>query len=816
MWPAILLFISGAAALVYQTLWVKQLALVVGVDVYAVTTAVSAFFAGLALGSAVFGRWADRTTRPFMLYAGLEVGIAVLGIAGTLALARSAPIFVAFKAASGPLAWLLPFSLIGLPAFFMGGTLPALVRAVAPDNASVGRASGFLYAANTAGGILGTLATPFLLIPALGVRSTALVAVTLNLLIAALAAAASRPRAPLVTAANIHKSLFYDKRLALVLYALAGGVALGYEVVWTQSIVQFLSTRAYAFAIVLATYLTGLVLGSGIYSCFADRVRRPWIVFGLLIAGAGASALLTTASIGPWLPQAQNALGKAVFRAYASDMLANSARFAFAAAVVVLVPTTLLGAAFPAAIRLIGSAGHIGRDVGIVTALNMAGGIAGTFLTGFLLVPMLGLIKTLGSLAVASSVLGSIAIIRGADRRRPYYAIALILMISISLIAVAGPKDKFARLLAAKREGTLVFYEESPGGTVAVVEQGSSHLSFRRLYIQGTSNSGDALTSIRYMRLQALLPLLIHKGEPKSALVVGLGTGITTGALLTYPSLEQRVCVELLPAVVRAVPLFKGNFEATSDPRIDVRISDGRYELLRTRDRYDLITLEPPPPTAAGVANLYSRDFYELSRDRLAPNGLMAQWWPLPTQNDEDSRSLVRSFIDVFPHVTVWTTELHEMLLVGSMEPVELDAVRIANRFKQPLVSAALSEVGIASPAALMATYVTDRAGLERYAGDAPPVTDDRPLIEYAGWVRDGEFARVLPRVLAVSTDLPLLGADRIFRANVETEQRRLMNFYRASLHAYAGEQNKWAMLIRKVIREDPGNPYYRWFVGKR
>ena len=169
----ILLFLSGAAALVYQTLWVKQLALVVGVDVYAVTTAVAAFFAGLALGSAALGRRADRTYRPFTLYAGLEVGVAILGVGATLLLAGSAPVFVALQDSVGPLAWTLPFAYVGIPAFLMGGTLPALMRGLAPDEATVGRASGLLYAANTAGAIGGTLATPFLLVPLLGVKGTA-------------------------------------------------------------------------------------------------------------------------------------------------------------------------------------------------------------------------------------------------------------------------------------------------------------------------------------------------------------------------------------------------------------------------------------------------------------------------------------------------------------------------------------------------------------------------------------------------------------------------------------------------------------------
>jgi spermidine synthase len=228
-----------------------------------------------------------------------------------------------------------------------------------------------------------------------------------------------------------------------------------------------------------------------------------------------------------------------------------------------------------------------------------------------------------------------------------------------------------------------------------------------------------------------------------------------------------------------------------------------------------MITLEPPPPSAAGIVNLYSSDFYKLARSRLEPGGLLAQWWPLPTQNDEDSRSLVRSFLDAFPYASLWTTEFHEMLLVGSMQPLELNVPRIAARFDNASVSTALGEVGVATPAALLATWITGRDGLERYAADAPPVTDDHPRIEYATWVRRGEFMRVLPKVLAIRTDPPLVAADKSFRTQLQDERRTLLAFYDAGLHAYRGERDLWARAVRTVLKEDPDNPYYRWILGE-
>jgi len=812
--PALLLFVSGAAALVYQVLWIKQLSLVVGVEVYAITTGISAFFAGLALGGLLFGRWADTLRQPLLLYAGLEVLVAILGVGATFAMSLAASPFAWLEQHVGLLAWVLPFALVGIPALLMGGTLPVLVRSLATDPLQLGKAGGHLYAANTAGAIAGTLLAAFVLIAALGVRGSALAAAMLNLLAAAGALWFQRQRPLLEEASAKPHTEKVPDRLALWLYSIAGGVALGYEVVWSQSIVQFMSTRTYAFAVVLATYLTGLFLGSALLARRVDRLRDPWGVFGLLIAGAGLVALLEIALLGRWLVFAQTTVEAWVLSFGASELLGMSARFAVAALSIVFVPTVLLGAAFPVALRLSVGRDHVGRNVGEVVAFNTLGGIIGVMLCGFVLIPLLGLVRTLGLLAIIAAGIGYFAVRKGhgvkKGRRQAVVAIGLV---AVALV-VFTPANKLASLLPGARNGTLNFYEEGRGGTVAVVSQGKGQKTFERLYIQGVSNTGDAMPSLRYMRIQALLPLLIHNGEPRSALVIGFGTGITAGALTQYPGLEQRVVAELLPAVVKAAPLFKGNFNAASHSGVDVRLRDGRQELLRNPQRYDLITLEPPPPSAAGVVNLYSRDFYQLAARRLNKQGLVAQWLPLPTQNIDDSRSLVRSFLDVYPYASLWTSEFHEMLLVGSMEPIELDAAKISERFQQDSVRSTLQDVGIGSAAALLATWVTDRAGLERFAANAQPVTDDQPRIEYAPWVRAKEITRVLPALLDLRIAPPLLNADQGFTERMNTHQQRLMQFYRASLHAYDGDRDAWSRDIREVMRGDGGNPYYRWFVG--
>jgi spermidine synthase len=819
-WLGAMLFLSGAAALVYQVVWVRQLSLVVGVEIYSITVAVSAFFAGLALGGALLGRIADRSKHPFLLYCMLEAGVGLAGVAATIALSHSAGAFVALESHVGLVAWGLPFLLIGAPAFLMGGTLPVAVRWLAAAGSHVARAGGWVYVANTAGGIAGALLSPFVLLPWLGVHGTAIAAALFNLIAAAIAFALNRADAE-QTAREKSKGFEQSpsgSHIAFALYALAGGIALGYEVVWSQAMAQFLSTRVFAFSVVLATYLAGLVVGSALYVSFASRLRDKWGIFGLLTAAAGLVALLEIACLGLWQLNIQFLAGKLALWATGSEFARMFMQFLVAAMGVVFVPTVLLGAAFPAVLQLTTGTERTGRDVGLVLALNTAGGIAGTLLTGFLLIPALGLVRTLSMLAIAAATVGILAVLLGSSvSRRLRWAVFGLGAVAV-VAGFLAPQNRLSRLLLTTRGGgSLIFYQESRGATVAVSEQRSGDNVFRRLYIQGVSNSGDAMPSLRYMRLQAMLPLLIHRGGPQSALVIGFGTGITAGAVLRYPRLERRVCVELLPAVVQAGKLFPENYGADSDPRVQIRISDGRHELLRSAEHYDLITLEPPPPSAEGVVNLYSRDFYRLANSRLEVNGLFAQWLPIAAQNDEDTRSLVRSFLDVFPYATLWSTELHEMLLVGSQQPIELDMKEITSRFAQTEVSTALRAVGISSPAALLATWVSGRDGLERYAAKASPVTDDHPRIEYAPWVRPGEITRALPQLLALRTGLPpLINADNASPEEIGRERTTLSDFYTAGIAAYNGDRDEWARAMKSVLAADENNPYFLWIAGGR
>lgn len=353
-----------------------------------------------------------------------------------------------------------------------------------------------------------------------------------------------------------------DIMLAAVLLFMSGVAALVFQIIWIKQLSLVVGVDVHAVTLAISAFFAGLGMGGLVLGRLADRAAPSRVaLFYLALAWTG-------------------------------DALAGaSARFVAAAASIVLGPTLLLGAAFPLALRLATRSDieGTGRTVGAVICVNTLGGVGGAAITGFVLTPALGLVRTLGLLAMTAALTGLVAIWR--ERPAAHWARVGGWGVAgfAALLLVTTPAGRLAGLLVELRRGALVAYEEAQGATVAVLEQGVGRNTFRRLYIHGVSNSGDAMPSLRYMRLQALLPLIIHPGEPKSALVIGMGTGITAGALSRYPGLDKRVVAELLPAVVRAAPHFTGNYGVAGDPRMDIRLRDGRRELLRSAERYDLI-----------------------------------------------------------------------------------------------------------------------------------------------------------------------------------------------------------------------------------
>lgn len=727
-----LFFASGAAGLVYEVVWMRLLSLVMSVTVYAVTTVLCAFMAGLALGAALGGRVADRVRRPLLAYGLIEVAIAATGLVTPWLLFRLAPAYVWLHdvaGGSGPLfttaRFLLAFGVLLVPCTLMGATLPLLSRAAIGDTERAGRGAGLLYAINTLGAVLGCVAAGFVLLPAVGLLRTSALAAAVNLAVGLLAMrlgghlpapAAVRAQAPAPAAPA-------TVGVACVALAISGFTALGYEVLWTRALEQFTHNSVYAYSAMLATFLAGLGLGSAAAAARADRLRRPLMALGLLEIGVAASvvaSLLAYARFIDLVPAAAAAAG-------GLGSWARVVALIFAEASVALLVTTLLfGATFPLAARLVVDAlDTLGRRLGAAYTANTLGSIAGAVVTGFLLLPMLGLRGAFLALVVVNLALGTGLALAAARGRGRLLVGGLAAALALGAFALVPPR-LFEASFAA-RFGPLLFYREEVTDTIMVTEDARGGRFIR--YGDGRGTAGT--TTVREDRMYAHIPLLLHP-RPLRVLNICFGVGNSLAGVVTHP-IEHVDAVELSPGVVDAAPYFRStNADVLAEPRVALTIADGRNFLLTTRERYDVIRLDPPELHTAGVVNLYTREFYALARDHLAPGGIFSIWVNVVMTPVEDLRLLVRTVASVFPYVSVWHGPLRYSWVVnGSMTPHDPDLALLLRHYADPAVQADLAAIGVPDPYAFLGHFVFAGDGVRRFAGAGPLVTDDRTRLDF-------------------------------------------------------------------------------------
>lgn len=724
-----LFFASGASGLVYQVVWMRLLTLSLSVTVYAVATVLCAFMAGLGLGAALGGWLADRLRRPLVAYGVAELGIAGAALATTAILGHLAPAYVWLHhqlggsgTAFGVARFLLVFGILLVPCVLMGTTLPLLSRAAIGELGRVGRGTGALYGVNTLGAVIGCFAAGFVLVPAFGLRATTVAAAALNVAIGALAlaagwAAASPP--PGRQAARVPARA----GLVCLAFAVSGFTAMGYEVLWTRALEPFTHNSTYAYSAMLATFLLGLGAGSVVAAPLADRVRRPLWALALVEVAIGLSvavALVVYARFNTLVPAVAGALGG--LTSWSRVML-----LIFSEAGVVLLATTLLfGATFPLVARLVVDAlDTLGGRIAGAYAANTAGSIVGAVAVGFLILPALGMRGAFLTLVFTNLALGAalaVAVSRRAGMLAGAGAVAAAVVISV-VVPVRLFEQSFAT-----RFGQLLFYREEVTDTVMVTEdqKGARWIRF------GDGRGTAGTITVREDRLYGHLPLLLHPA-PRRVLSICFGVGNSLAALLTHP-VEQVDAVELSPGVIAAAPFFRAtNRDALTDPRVHLTIEDGRNFLLASRERYDVIRLDPPELHTAGVVNLYTREFYELARAHLAPGGIFSIWVNIVMTPEEDLRLLVRTLADVFPHVSVWHGPYrYSWVLNGSLEPRPPDLRVIVDRLAEPSVGTDLASIGIPDAFSLLTHFVFADRAAAAFAGQGPLVTDDHTRLDFS------------------------------------------------------------------------------------
>ena len=753
-WAALCFFASGAAGLLYEIAWSKQLAYVLGSSLHAVAAVVASFLGGLALGARLLGVPLARRGDGARTYALLELGVGVLGVLLLPLLRASDPVVGQLYRALGGETPAFAVARLGVlivflipPAALMGATLPVLVAHVERDIVGAGLAR--LYALNTFGAVAGSIAAGFVLMPCLGLSGTTLVAATLNLVVAAVAwrsgrSSAGAPAGAAAEPAEPIAPLDAASRGVMAWgFALSGFGALAFQMAWVRLFGLVFGSSVYSFAAVLGIYLLGIALGSALVG---PRLARfaTLASFGALQLMLAATAALALQAF-PGLPQRMLDMATAAGGDWRGLLLAEAATVAM----LIGAPCLLLGAIFPVAVRLLQSRDG-GHAAGFAYAVNTAGTIAGSLVAGFVLVPRLGVQGThVGAIALAMAV-GLVALglawRRKELRGMPALVSLLALFAAAVFVSIAPRWEAQIMSIGVYRPAQAVKVNAFAQGSPDAVRLATS--DDRILYyreginasvILGTDRRGKDLwlrvggkvdASTQDMETQVLLGLLpgILADSGARALVIGQGSGVTTASVLAAGAGLTEV-VELEPGVVAASRWFHAKGEdPLDDPRTKLFVGDARTHLLHSAGTYGLIVSEPSNPWIAGVNNLFTVDFYRRVRTRLEPDGVFCQWLQLYELSPETFATLVRSFLDVFPQgqlFYIWRNV--DLLLVAAPPGRTLDLARL----RTPQARRILDRARIPDPSVLAAYWVSPLDSLQRVAGAAPPNRDDRPIVEY-------------------------------------------------------------------------------------
>jgi spermidine synthase len=726
----VLFFVSGTSGLVYEVLWAKYLGLSLGSTAPAQAAVMALYLGGLACGYALLGRAADLARRPLALYGLLELGICVLGALGAVL-----PDALAGRPYLLACAMVLPCTVL------MGGTLPALAREAAGRIEGLETPLARLYAVNAAGAALGALLADFLLIPGLGLDLSVLCASGLNLACGAAALALQKrlPDAPPMPRAEAAGTRSTPSRLALAAAFVSGAAALSYETAWTRVFALALGSSVYSFALMLASFIGGVALGSRL--CARKLLPRlaPFPLLGMALIAAPACALAVLPLYGR-LPHAFMVLASWTGRT-PSGFYLNSLLKLLACSLLTVPATACLGAALPLAARASSPEdGGVGSGVGVCFAWNTAGNVLGAAASGLWLLPALGIRGLIESAAFLQLAAGSALLLsyEGWPARRRLGACALALLACLAMMALSswdrallasgafrrsGPAPSWKEFRSGVLSEKMLFYKDDPEGTVTVTEDASGT---RYLKVNGKTDASSG-ADMATQSLLAHIPLMLRPGSSE-ALVIGFGSGVTAGSALLHP-IRRLDAVEISPAVVEASGLFKEfNRSALGDPRLRLFVEDAKTFLARPGPAYDAIISEPSNPWIAGMGNLFTADFYRKARSRLKPRGLMVQWCHLYEMRDSDVRLVLRTFASVFESVTLWNVSTNDILLVGSRAPLE---ETLGPSLSPDAARGQLASMSIRGPAALLALQSATDERVREMAGKGRLHEDRFPILDY-------------------------------------------------------------------------------------
>jgi spermidine synthase len=716
-------FLSGFAALLYQMAWMRQLSIVFGTSELAVATILAAYMAGLALGAAIAARVMHRIRRPILVYGILEATIAISAIAVPFLLQLAGVLYAAIFGgsphppdASGmgqSLFYLVvTFVVLVVPTACMGATLPMVTRYAVHKDEDVGPRVGLLYSINSAGAIAGTLAAAFLLLPALGLWGTILVGAAINLAVFVVAAWLAKRVGTESSSTSGQRSTFgwRPESWILPLMLFSGFATFAYEVLWTRLLSHILGGSVVAFATMLASFLSGIAIGSAVASRFAKTRATAQLGFVLSELGIAATCIAIYLTLDQFVPPTAGLLGNVSI------------------AIALLLPATLfIGATFPFAVRILcADESEASVASARIYAWNTVGAIAGAVVAGFVLIPMLkykGSIKVVVAINIALAFAAAFAV----PPRRVMFAIGSAAAFVLLLVGFSpGSPESLLRVspLNDLRSGDIRYYDVGRSATVLMLERdGYLYLRTNGLSEAATDLKG-APPSKHTQRLLATLPVLARP-DTKSMLIVGFGGGVVAEDLPS--TLAEIDIVELEPKVLAANRSVSAdrNIDPLQDSRINVVINDARNALRLTDKHYDAIVSQPSHPWTAGASHLYTHEFMSLVRSRLNSGGVFLQWMNTQFVSEPLLKSLAATLLDVFPHVRAYQFEANILFFLASESAIDPEAQMVETG--EPFKSHAeeFKRKGIGSINDLVAALAWDEAGLEQLAADAPLITDN-------------------------------------------------------------------------------------------
>ncbi|MBZ5578452.1 MAG: fused MFS/spermidine synthase [Acidobacteriia bacterium] len=718
--------VSGCAALIYEIVWFQLLEFVIGSSGISLGILLATYMGGMCLGSLLYARVVDARHRPLRMYALLETGIGICGIAVLFGIPILDDLYAAH--AGHGLAGLLLRGLVCAlcllaPTVLMGASLPALARQWEATPSGVSRL-GLLYGANTVGAVGGCALAGFYLLRVHDMYVASYVAAALNAAVALVAWTTSgRSSAPAAAAPTPASAP--GNRAVYAVIALSGLCALGAEVVWTRLLSLMLGATVYAFSIILAVFLAGLGIGSGAGSYLA-RTRIPArIALGvcqvlLAVAVAGTGILLAQSlpywpmqtSLNPWL----------TFR---DDFLRS---------LCAVLPAALLwGASFPLALAAAARPDEDpGKLAGSIYAANTAGAILGSLGFSLVLIPWIGTQNAERVLVALSVLAGTLALSR---RWRPVPVVALATVAVLLAWRVPGiPWQVYAygrELTISTYDRKATYVGEGMNATVAVTQDAEAQY----FHISGKTEASSLPQDMRLQRMLGHLPALFHP-HPRSVLVVGCGAGVTAGTFVVHPEIERIQIVELEPLVPKVVArhFARENHSVVTDRRTQIAFDDARHYVLTTPERFDIITSDPIHPWVKGAATLYSKEYFEMVKRHLNPGGIVTQWVPLYQSDVDTVKSEVATFSAVFPNTTIWSNDIagegYDVVLVGWNGPARIDLDALEQKLARPdyaEVRQSMSEVGFRSAIDLLATYAGQKPDLNIWLRRAQ-INRDRDL----------------------------------------------------------------------------------------